>query len=484
MSLPVSRIVDVTITQTQAISAQEGFGLLNIVGISDIIPIGERYRTYETIDAVAVDFAITDEEYLAALVYFSQNPRPSEVMISRRASTDLPALLRCGLNVNTTIATWAATADWEFAITINSIQADVTAIDGTGITTMALMAAEIETQLQAADANVAFTAATVEWTGTRFLIRSGVDGDGPITIMSAVSGGVGTDMVTMADGGSGAIAYAGVDTETITESLDAINVANGNWYGLAFTAEVNDVDASILLASIWCEARLRLFAVTTSDANTLDAAATSDLAYQLEQGEYRRTFCSYSSTEDYIGVAVFGILSVVNFDGTDTTITLKFKQLATITAESLNSAQASAAEGKNCNYYNPTGANNMFAQGVCSDGSFIDSVHGTDWLQGDIEDRVFALLASTNKVPLTDKGAGQIGQQLTKSLDQGVTNGFLAPGELSDGTELPEGYLITYQKVADMTAAAKALRQGPVISFIAIDASAIHSVVINGTITI
>ena len=123
----------------------------------------------------------------------------------------------------------------------------------------------------------------------------------------------------------------------------------------------------------------------------------------------------------------------------------------------------------------------MVAEGECADGSFIDSVHGVDWLQNAIETNVFGrLYTETTKVPLTDKGASQLAEQVRNALDEAVTNGLVAPGTTTAGAYLSQGYVVTTQKVADMNPSDRAARKGPLIQFTAIGAGAIHSIEIQG----
>ena len=484
MSIPVSQIVDVNITTTPAFPSRRGFGILNIVGItSDVINLEERARLYTTIDEVGADFAVTDEEYLAASVFFSQNPRPDQLVISRRADVAYAAELIGGLDADQVLANWTAITDGEFAITIDGVANDILAIDFSAATSLADVAADIETEIQAIGAG-GFTAATCVWNGEKFIIKSGTTGaTSLITVVSDVSGGSGTTIVVMLDAGTGnGTAVAGVDQETITESLTAIELKNDAWYGLAFTAELNDENADILLAADWCEARIKLFANSSTDNSVRDTLSTTDVAAVLSTGGYRRTFSAVSfSSEDYIAVSIFARLAIVNFSGVDTTITLKFKILPTITADDLNSNDAAVISGKDCNYYALFGDSNMVAEGVCADGSFIDSVHGVDWLQNAIETNVFGrLYTETTKVPLTDKGAAQLTEQIRTALNEAVTNGLVAPGTTLAGVYLPAGYVITTQAVADMNPSDRAARKGPLAQFTAIGAGAIHSTEING----
>lgn len=84
MSLSLSKIVDVNISISPLSQQLAGFGLINIIGTTNVISTTERFRLYSSIDGVADDFDSADEEYKAATIVFSQIPRPSQIIISRR----------------------------------------------------------------------------------------------------------------------------------------------------------------------------------------------------------------------------------------------------------------------------------------------------------------------------------------------------------------------------------------------------------------
>ena len=488
MSLDISRIVDVQISVSPLALQRAGFGILNIIGKSDVIPISERVRTYDNITGVAEDFATTDEEYLAASAFFSQVPQPTEIIISRRADVDLEAELLCGANPETTIATWAAISDGAFDIDLDASEENVTTCDFSAVTDMDDVAAEIDSN---------FTGSCV-WDGSR-LILQGTSAGATSTISFANAPAAGTDISALMDALStdGGTANDGVDAETITESLEAVEALNSKWYGFAFTKEVRDAsitsagtNADCLDAGAWAEARTKLFCNNSSDANTLVAANTTNISYLLSQLEYSRTMTVYNAG-DYPCVSLFARGATVDFNGTDTTITYKFKQLPGIVATELSASQANAIDDVNCNYYTQFGtqlsgdAVSILAEGKVASGRFIDEVVGIDWLQNAIQTDVFNyLFQSTTKIPQTNEGVAGIAQVLENDLAQAVTNGLAAPGQVTvSGQEifLDKGYLVFTTLVEDQSQADREARKAPPISFIIKGAGAIHSVTITGT---
>lgn len=490
MSLNISRIVDVNISVSPLALQRAGFGVLNIVGISDVIPLSERVREYNSIDDVAADFSTSDEEYIAAGIYFSQTPQPTTLYISRRADSAYSAELLGGANAEDTVATWAAISDGAFDIDVDTVEENVTACDFSAVVDMDDVAAEIGSN---------FTG-TCTWDedNTRFILRTASTG-ATASISFANAPASGTDISGLMDALStdGGTVSDGVDAETISESLSAIEAINSKWYGLSFTSEVRDDSQTsagtiddVLDAAAWCEARIKLFANNSSDRNTLVSGNTSNISYQLSQLGYARTFTVFND-DDYPAISTFARGASVDFNGTDTTITYKFKQLPGVDASDLSASQATAVSDANSNYYAEFGTQlsgdtvSILSEGVVASGVFIDEVIGLDALENYIQTDIFNYLyQSATKIPQTDEGVAGISQKLEEVLKQFINNGFAAPGNVDiDGEDvfLDQGYLIITGLVENQSQADREARKAPPIGFILKGAGAIHSVTINGT---
>jgi hypothetical protein len=485
MSLNINRIVNVSISVSALALQRAGFGILNIIGVDNKIPPSERVRTYSDIDGVAEDFAVTDEEYLAASIFFSQSPRPPELYISRRNNAPT---LEGGDSPETDLATWQAITDGSFAISYDGGEDNGTVdLNFSSVTSMSDVAEVISEE----------DISTCIWTGEKFIYSPAGQSAESFTSISFMSATlIGTDISGLlacrsTDGGT---TY---DNETISESLSAIEAVNSKWYGFAFTSEVRDDSqtaagtiADCLDAAAWAEPRIKVFANNSSDANTLSATDETNISYQLSQLGYSRTFTVYNEG-DYPAISTFARGASVDYEGSKTTITYKFKQLPGLSASDLSSSQASAISSFDANYYANFGTQlsgdsvAILAEGVCASGRFIDEVVGLDWLQNAIETDVFNyIFQSTTKIPQTDEGVSGIVQVLSGVLDTAVTNGLLAPGTVTiddDEVFLDKGYYIYQGLVEDQSQADREAREAPPISFIAKGAGAIHGVTISGT---
>lgn len=490
MTISVDNIVNVSIAVGATFPARAGFGTLLIVtNETGTIGIAERIRSYSNIAGVAGDWDTSSEAYKAAQSYFSQQPKPTSLMIATRFETDQAAQLRGGSVTSDDLSSFTAINDGEFNISIDGVNADVSGMDFTGDADMDAVAATIQVAVRAADVDAGFASATVTHDGSRFYVNSGTTGaSSAISFMTAVDPAVGTDISSLLQMRQGeGTKTSGIDAETISDSLAAIENVNSDWYGLMFTKEVRDDvvvngEDAVEAAASFIEARRKVFLNTTNDLDVLDSVTTTDIASVLNSQSLNRTMTTFSSyPNEYPSASIVGYAFTVNFSQPNATITLKFKQMPGITVEDLTINQKNVLDAKKANALIDVGGSFMFAESFMANGRFFDEVHGLDWLQNAIQTNVFGyLLTRTTKVPYTDKGVAALEQQVIKALDEAVFNGLLAPGETIDGEFLPKGYKTITVPVADVNQSDKEARQYNQLSFVGLGAGAIHGSQING----
>lgn len=278
------------------------------------------------------------------------------------------------------------------------------------------------------------------------------------------------------------------ETGTPETLLQAVNAALQftNWYGLgiAHTDALADADVLSVATAIESASVSRILAVTTQDPDALVTATTTDLASKLKAGSYGRTFCQYSSSSKYAALSAFGRAFTVNFNGNNTTITLKFKQEPVVTYETLTTAQAAALDAKDANvfvyYANDTA---IIQQGVMSNGDFFDERHGLDWLQNYVQTNLFNLLyTSTTKIPQTEAGITRLLTNVEQSMDQAVSNGLVGAGiwnggpigQVSPGDTLTKGYYVYANPLSTQAQADREKRKAPLIQVACKLAGAVH----------
>ena len=176
----------------------------------------------------------------------------------------------------------------------------------------------------------------------------------------------------------------------------------------------------------------------------------------------------------------------VNFSGSMTTITLKFKQAPSLQPTNLTQSQDTNLSARNVNKYaifsNDT---YIIEEGVMSSGMWADERHGSDWLQDLIQTTVYNVLyQSKTKIPQTDDGVARLMAAVANAIDQAVINGFVAPGvwnsdpfgDLESGAYLEKGYYLYAPSVNDQLQNEREARKSPVIQAAIKLAGAIHSV--------
>ncbi|EKK0458580.1 DUF3383 domain-containing protein [Klebsiella oxytoca] len=289
---------------------------------------------------------------------------------------------------------------------------------------------------------------------------------------------IGRWVKTLAEGEAGAV-------ETLLQAVNAC-LQYTNWYGLAIADSADLVEADVIsvAAAIEASSLSRILAVTTADVNVLVAGNTDNIGYKLKAAGYARTFWQYSSSSKYAAISAFGRAFTVNFSGSNTTLTLKFKTEPGITYETLTTAQAAAIDAINGNVYvyyaNDTA---IIQQGVMANGDFFDERHGLDWLQNYVQTNLYNLLyTSTTKIPQTDAGVTRLMTNVEASLDQAVNNGLIAPGvwnggpigQIESGDTLTKGYYVYADAVANQSQSDREARKSPVIQAAIKLAGAIH----------
>ncbi|HET6804878.1 MAG TPA: DUF3383 domain-containing protein [Frateuria sp.] len=488
--LSVSDVVNVQVVMSPLAAAVRNFGALLILGDSSVIDTDERIREYSTLDAVADDFGSSATEYKAAALFFGQSPQPSVVYVGKWAQAATAGRLLGGAlsTAEQVVTNFSGIADGAMDISVDGTAKSLSALDFTGVTNLNGVASVITTAFAGA--------ASVVWDSvySRFVVTSTTTGT-TSAVSFATAPATGTDVsallgLTSADGGR---VVAGIAAETLVAGVQALANKSNDWYGLYVAAASAPGDSDVLAVAEYVEGASpsRIYGVTTQASAVLDSAQTTDIASQLKALKYKRTFVQYSSSSPYAAASLFGRAFTVDFTANNTVITLKFKQEPGVAAETLTESQAAALKAKNCNvfvaYNNDTA---IVKEGVMVNGYFFDEVHGTDWLQNDLQTAVYNLLyTSPTKIPQTDAGVNQVVTEVDKRLDKSVTNGLVAPGvwnapgfgALSQGQTLAKGYYTYASPVADQSQADREARKAPAMQVAIKLAGAVHfaGIVVN-----
>lgn len=258
---------------------------------------------------------------------------------------------------------------------------------------------------------------------------------------------------------------------SIDAALNAIANENNDWYGVvvdqAMVANFADVAS-------WVETAKKFAIFWITDVNAYDSTKSTDLASVLKLANRNRSAVVWHSTTaggaDYPDAAWMG----EGFPYEPGTSTWAYKTLNGVTPDTLLASQETALKGKNCNYYTTVGGVSITQEGKVASGEYIDIIIGTDWIEARLREAVYSALVNNRKIPYDDTGIAMI-----EGLVKGVLNEAASKGILQ-----ADSIAVTVPKYADIPQADKLARKLPDVKFSALYQGAIHSVTINGTISV
>jgi len=170
--LSVSRLINVSVNLGAVPAAGRSFNTLMIAGDSSVISGLERFRSYASITDVGNDFGSTTPEFLAAQLYFMQQPQPSSLLIGRWLSAATAGYNLGAIQSATqqALSNWTGITSGGFKVSIDgaSLQS-VTALDFSTATNLNGVASII---------NGVMTGAVCTWDGNEFVITSDTTGPG------------------------------------------------------------------------------------------------------------------------------------------------------------------------------------------------------------------------------------------------------------------------------------------------------------------
>lgn len=489
MSVPYDNIVNVSIGIAPTPVALPGFGNLLFLANNPSDALGvdidetNRVQTFGSLPEVVAAFPASGnagnlEVVAAATAYYAQVPTPLTFMVG--AVLNVPHEGSLESTAHSDLATFKAISSGGFSIEVDGgVAAALTPIDFSNVTSLAGVAQLINAQFITDTLG-----ATCIYLDGKFKIVSNTTGaTSAILPLTVDVGGLAAALGLLSTSDPAPVAIAGVAAETPLIGLQQCDLFDST-FNEVITDKMWRDSAHALAVSDYCQATKRIFGNTTNDANCLGiSTAPTTIAGQIDAKSNGNTVQSYSAVAaEYPSASVLGRINTVNYQGTNTTLTLMFKKLPTITVADLNSTQKKALESINVNSFLKVGATSLYSDGRMAGGGWLDTVHGVAWLEKQIQLNVFNLLyASTTKIPYTDAGIALVVQQVDLALQQAIRNGLVAAGNDSEGNYIPAGYEIYSVPVTQVSASDKGNRIYNGITFKAVGAGAIHGSTITGS---
>ena len=437
----IDKHVSVTITKETATVSRVGFGTPAILTYHTRFP--EVYRLYaNTTEMTTAGFTTDDLAYKMAAAMFAQSPRPSQILVGRRANSairDVKLTPRANPLASTAYTVTINGTDFTFTTdatpTIAEITAGLVALIDAGAENVDSTDNTTDLDIEAADAPGGTPTA-----GAPFIVEFD------------------HDLFQCADN----TADASLDTDFAT-----LIAATTDFYGIV--ADLWD-PTNIADLAVAVEAQENKIYIAESQDSAIIETGSSDIASTLQTGAYDQTAIMYSYDIDPSPAAAWLGKQLPTTPGSTT---WKFRTLTTVAANALTTAEVAFADGKNANTYTTVGGINITAEGVMASGEFIDVTRFIDWLKARVQENVFRALAVNDKIPYTDSGIQAVVSEVEGVLRQGVTNG---------GLNGDEDLIVTAPLAADVSASDKASRLLPDIEFLATLAGAIHKTTITGKV--
>lgn len=223
---------------------------------------------------------------------------------------------------------------------------------------------------------------------------------------------------------------------SLTASLDAIEAEAGDGGFYLLNAETR-IDADIVLAAAWAEARRMLYVAQSSDADILTGAG-GNIAEDLAALGYHRTGLIYHRYDDssggdaasdgYLDGAWSSRCGGLKVDAPAGAGTWAFKELSGVTFDPLSLAQATAIYGNDANLFGRSKGLSFTSKGTAASGRFLDVTTSLDWLTVRLEEALLELLVGApTKIPYTSAGLNLFRGASQLVFDRGVSYGHLSP---------------------------------------------------------
>lgn len=495
MSLPLSQIVNVQLNIQPRSSARRDFGTLALFTPEQGNVFGDATALY--IDCaeqgdVEAAFGTNSETARASRPFFAQTPRPKTMMVARwvRTGRTIPAVKSAlsGSPLSNTLAELKAVTDGRFSLAIGGSQYDVTGLDLSAAVDLQGVAAAIDAKITAKKVSCRHDAV-----GNRFIIEADQAGADDATRLGYAtdSTGAGTYLGGMlkleagqADITAGANAVT-LPAETLPEAFARLQDKNPSWYAAVPAAQLDDDE--IAAASGWIQAAdKKIFGYTTSKASHIEFVQGNVFKDLYDRQAYR-TVALYDRDDYYAAMSWLARALSVNFAANNSTLTMKFKDLPGITADSLTLTEANKCTKLGLNFYTYFDDTAMVAEGTVVGGRFFDEIHILDWFVDAVQKEVFAVLKrSPTKIPLTDAGTAKLIAAVKKVAREGVKNGAFAPGvwngdpfgTLETGDRLDDGFYVWADTVDNLSTSDREKRKAPPLQVALKLAGAIHGAAI------
>lgn len=262
--------------------------------------------------------------------------------------------------------------------------------------------------------------------------------------------------------------------------------------GFCIDEEMGSTVSTFLNLANYVQSTQMMFFYCSSNIADLQPGSMLDQVRTL--GDFRTRCFYYGGTltngqTQIFSAAYSGRGMSINFAGANTVLSMQLQTLATINPDqtinqtSFNSAQAAGVDV----YVSVSGVPCVMTSGT---NLFFDQVYCRTWIAFQLATNGFNYLKNAaqvpGKIPQTEAGMTGLKDAYIQAFNQGLTNGYLAPGTwtlpFSFGNPAAfaanitaQGYYIVSQPISQQSSAQRAARQAPLVQAAIQEAGAINS---------
>ena len=434
MPISESRYVNIT----SAVIGATGIPTRQLIGrfftTNPLVPT-KSHIEFSNADDVASYFGSGSDEYARAAFYFGwiskQGTRAPSISFAFWASSATAPLIY-GAKGAQSVSSYTSISAGSFGLTMGAFSTTFTGINfTTGVTTLADVAAKIQTAIRAYSAGGAnFTAATVTYDATRqsFNLVGGATGD---AVISVTAGSGGNDIAGQLGWLSATAIFSnGSAVQSVTDVLSD-SASNNNNFG-SFTFMPSLTQNQVVEAATWNQTQnyKYIYSVrcTSSTASALSAALI---------GYTGTTLTLAPLANEYPEQIPMMVMAATDYSRVNAAQNYMFQQNFNVTPSVTNDTDANTYDALRVNYVGQTQAAGKFVafyqRGYMMGGDNAAKDQNTYanevWFKDDASAGILSLLLALPQIPANITGRAILLQALGDTIQRALINATISVGK-------------------------------------------------------
>lgn len=459
--------------------------------LSGNLPFGAgRIRFYTDLLTVSNDWGTTSSAYAAARDFFSQQGRAVTMAIGQAFSTAQKGYMTTG--TCGAVSAFNSVTAGSFSIAIDGVSQNISALNFTTDTTLALIATRIQAAIRAIGTG-GFLLAAVTVSGGQLVFTSGTSGGASsVSVLGATGAGTDISGATLLNGVTGTtqIGYTPTDIANELNLISEAARAAGRFvYAWDLDSTYRDTAAQ-QTAAAWAQANLAVMSITSNSPLAYDPSTTTDVGSVISGlGQYRvyLTWMAPTQLGYYPGMATFAQMLGTNYSAVNAHRTAKFMDLTGLPTAPIDTTQLSVLQSKGYDVLTlMSGGARTLREGDTSSSPkwYLDELIDLDNFSQESQTEVFNTFVRNKVVGLNAVGQAKMQDALTTIAEKYVFNGCFSARPVTDvttkaGYRIDPAYTITQTPLNLLTTAQRSARQGGVMTINVNLTGAMHSIAIN-----